>query len=91
MNNKTSAKTALAVAVIFGLSAAPVSAKEMNSAKVVKAEDSFGAMATMAPTRTKAADSKAKYCFSQQDQGSIKTTCRTKRQWSDKGITILTD
>jgi hypothetical protein len=82
MNSKMIAKAGLAAAVMIGLSAMPAAAK---------AEDSFGTMGTMAPTRVKVANSKAKYCFSQQEEGSIKTTCRTMRQWSDKGITILTD
>lgn len=92
MNSKVLAKAGLAAAVMFGLSAMPAAAaKEADSPRAAKAEDSFGSMGTMAPTRVKVADSKAKYCFSQQNEGSIKTTCRTKRQWSDKGITVLTD
>ena len=91
MNSKMIAKAGLAAAVMIGLSAMPAAAKESDRARAAKAEDGFGTMGTMAPTRVKVANSKAKYCFSQQEEGSIKTTCRTMRQWSDKGITVLTD
>ena len=79
----------LAVFMVVAGSAQAETRKQPTEAKVAVAA---GTLAASSPTRVQLSNAKTKYCFTQEvSGGELKTTCRTKRQWSNKGITVLTD